>query len=665
MGRFRKVLVANRGEIAVRVLRTARRLGYETVAVFSEADRDLPHVGLADEAISIGPAAAKESYLAIERIIAAAKAAKADAIHPGYGFLSENAAFARACGEAGLVFIGPSADAIQLMGNKRQAKIRMIGAGVPCVPGYEGGAQSDDELSKEAKRIGYPIMVKAAAGGGGRGMRVANDDSDIALAIQSARSEADNAFGNGELILERQIVGGRHVEIQVFADEHGNVVHLGERDCSVQRRHQKIVEESPSPALNPELRAKMGAVAVAAARAIEYRGAGTIEFLLDASGEFYFMEMNTRLQVEHPVTEMLTGFDLVEWQLLVAQGEPLPRAQEEVAWRGHAIEVRLCAEDPRKQFLPQTGRFLGWDVPVGEGIRVDHGVVEGGRVSHHYDSMQAKVIAHGATREEARRRLVATLRAATVFGVVTNLALLIQVLENDAFARGAYDTGFIAKQFDAEALSKVGSAPQGSVALVAALLLDREASLLASRAALDDSLIGWWSASPAPTEIALAEGDHPPQRFAILRTEARTYEVRCPDRAVRLRVTSVSGNAVRYEIDGIARSATVAQDGDVIWARMDGATFTVRDTTFAPPRAAAQKGGGRVRAPMDGKILRVKVANGAKVLSGEVIAVLEAMKMELDLAADRDGTVDALEVSPGAQVSARQVICLIQPDETG
>ncbi|MDX1496350.1 MAG: biotin carboxylase N-terminal domain-containing protein, partial [Salinisphaeraceae bacterium] len=363
MSQFSKLLVANRGEIALRVIRGAKRMGYATVAVYSDADRDAPHVWAADEAVRIGPAPVGESYLVIEKIIEAAKSSGADAIHPGYGFLAENAGFARACDEAGITFVGPTADAIDLMGSKRAAKLRMIDAGVPCVPGYEGEDQSDDNLIAKAKEIGCPIMVKASAGGGGRGMRLVEDESKLAAAIKSARSEAENAFGSGELILEKAVVNARHVEIQVFADTHGNVVHLGERDCSVQRRHQKVVEEAPSPAVDEALRQKMGQAAIDAAAAINYRGAGTVEFLLDPSGEFYFMEMNTRLQVEHPVTELITGQDLVEWQLRVAEGKTLPLKQEEISYNGHAIEVRLCAEDPEQDFLPQTGKVLRWSEP--------------------------------------------------------------------------------------------------------------------------------------------------------------------------------------------------------------------------------------------------------------------------------------------------------------
>ena len=442
---FGKILVANRGEIAWRIMRTARAMGYRTVAVYSDADKEAPHVAFADEAVRIGPSPVGESYLSIDRLLEAAHRSGADAIHPGYGFLSENEAFAAACEKAGLVFIGPPPAAIAAMGNKAAAKRRMIDAGVPCVPGYQGADQSDATLETEARKIGLPVMVKAAAGGGGRGMRLVERDADLPEAIRTARAEAQSAFGSGELILEKAVVDARHVEIQVFADAHGNVIHLGERDCSMQRRHQKVIEEAPSPAVDADLRGRMGAAAVAAARAIGYRGAGTVEFLLAADGAFYFLEMNTRLQVEHPVTEAITGQDLVAWQLKVAAGEKLPLAQAQVKFSGHAIEARLYAEDAYAGFLPQTGRVDVWRPATGAGIRVDHGMKDGLAISPFYDPMIAKLIAHGATREEARTRLVRALRETVVLGPTTNRHFLIRLLEHPEFAAGKATTAFIGK----------------------------------------------------------------------------------------------------------------------------------------------------------------------------------------------------------------------------
>ncbi len=436
MTRFTSILVANRGEIACRVIRTARAQGYRTVAVYSDADARAPHVQMADAAVHIGASPVHESYLVQDTIIAAARSSGAEAIHPGYGFLSENAVFAQACVDAGLVFIGPSPDAIHLMGNKAEAKRRMIAAGVPCVPGYEGEDQSDAVLLRAGAGIGTPLMVKAAAGGGGRGMRLVHNIDELANAIKLARAEASSAFGNGDLILEKAIVRPRHVEVQVFGDSHGTIVHMGERDCSVQRRHQKVVEEAPCPVMTDALRDAMGKAAVAAARSIDYCGAGTVEFLLDESGTFYFLEMNTRLQVEHPVTELITGLDLVALQLQVAQGEPLGLSQDDITLTGHAIEVRLYTEDPTQDFLPMSGPVDLWSPPHGSGIRVDSGICSGQDISPFYDPMVAKIIASGPTREIARLRLIEALHETVLFGPRHNRDFLVACLEKDSFAAG-------------------------------------------------------------------------------------------------------------------------------------------------------------------------------------------------------------------------------------
>src|SRR6202167_6665097 len=447
MVEFSKILIANRGEIACRVARSAKSLGYRTVAVFSDADAGAVHVQQADEAVRIGPPAAKESYLNIDALLAAAKLARADAVHPCYGFLSENAAFARACVDAGLVFIGPPAAAIEAMGDKAKAKSLMASAGIPGVSGYHEAAQSNDRLMKESRRIGFPLMVKATAGGGGRGMRLVASQSDLAEALARARSEAAGAFGSEGLILEKAVADARHVEFQIFADQHGNVIHLGERECSIQRRHQKVIEEAPSLVLSAELRARMGEAAVAAARAISYVGAGTVEFLLDASGNFYFLEMNTRLQVEHAVTEAITGIDMVGWQLRIAAGEPLPLAQPDLQFHGHAIEARLYAEDPYTDFLPQSGLLADWRPAKGEGVRIDHGVAPGENISPFYDPMLAKVIAHGGTREEARRRLIVALEDTVVLALNTNRAFLAAALRHPAFIAGQATTAFNERHF--------------------------------------------------------------------------------------------------------------------------------------------------------------------------------------------------------------------------
>ena len=466
---FNKVLVANRGEIACRVIRTAKDMGYRTVAVYSEADAGAPHVDMADQAVCIGPAQVGESYLRIENIIAAAKTAGASAVHPGYGFLSENADFATACKQAGITLVGPPPEAVALMGSKRQSKIAMEAAGVPCIPGYQGEQQDDATLIVEAQRIGFPLMVKASAGGGGRGMRLVTDDSNLAEQIKSARSEATNAFGSGELILERAIMEPRHIEIQVFADQHGNVVYLGERDCSIQRRHQKVVEEAPSPAVDEELRQRMGAAAVLAARSCNYEGAGTVEFLLDTDGNFYFLEMNTRLQVEHPVTELITGTDLVAWQLDVAAGKPLPLTQEEITLTGHAMEVRLYAENPSQNFMPQTGHIQQWLPASGTGVRIDDGIRSGQEVTSYYDPMLAKIIAYGKDRDEARRRLIRAVEDSLLTGVHTNKNWLAAILKHENFAAGDSTTAFLSDFGDDANLQP--TAPALAIQGLAALLL--------------------------------------------------------------------------------------------------------------------------------------------------------------------------------------------------
>jgi geranyl-CoA carboxylase alpha subunit len=666
MKRIHKVLVANRGEIAVRVLRTCRRLGLRTVAVFSDADQDAPHVRLADEAVRLGPAPARESYLSIERVVAAAKSSGADAIHPGYGFLSENEHFARACAEAGLVFIGPPAEAIALMGNKRQAKLRMQAADVPCIPGYEaarpGESLDDEALVREGTRIGFPVMVKAAAGGGGRGMRLVRDADALLGAIRSARSEATNAFGSGELILERAIEGARHVEVQVFADEHGNAVHIGERDCSIQRRHQKVVEESPSPAVTPALRARMGAVAVQAARAIGYRGAGTIEFLLAPSGDFFFMEMNTRLQVEHPVTELVTGLDLVEWQLRVADGEPLPLTQSEITFRGHAIEVRLCAEEPADGFLPQTGRLLAWEPPAGEGVRVDHGVREGQEITPFYDSMQAKLIAYGPGRETARERLAAALRELTVFGVATNSTFLQHVLAHEAFRSGRYDTGFVGAYMPPETLRVLGQASAEEQAVLAALLFHDDAMALSQREGFDPAVAGWSSSFALPVPLMLKNGAS--EFRAVVRPVAPAeYEVRIGDTGLTLALRASAAGRIEVEVAGRRRAVRYRRAGESLWCSLDGITRHVRDVSFRPPSERERTGDGRVRAPMDGRIIQVRAQPGAAVTRGEVLVVLEAMKMESPLVAPTDGVVTEVNVTVGAQVPARHVVAVVTPQE--
>ena len=643
---FDTILIANRGEIACRIIRTARAMGYRTVAVFADPDAGAPHVLAADTAVQIGPARA---YLEGARIIAAAKRMGAGAVHPGYGFLSENAGFARACQEAGLVFIGPGPEAIALMGSKAEAKQAMARAGVPCLPGYAGRDQSDAVLLAEGARLGFPLMVKAAMGGGGKGMRLVREAGALAEALARARSEAEKAFGDGTLILERALKAPRHVEIQVLADGQGNVVHLGERDCSVQRRHQKVVEEAPSPAVDAELRAAMGAAAVQAARACRYVGAGTVEFLLEG-GAFHFLEMNTRLQVEHPVTEAVTGIDLVEWQIRVARGEALPWRQEEIALDGHAIEVRLYAEDPAQGFLPQAGRLLRWR--PAPGLRVDHGLAEGQEVSADYDPMLAKLIAHGPDRDTARRRLIRGLEETGVLGLRTNKAFLINLLRDEHFARGEATTAFLEREFAGDA-SLAPAVPGAAVLALAALVF------AARRGGASDPAhprFGWGNGSRPRVRFRLAEG-------AVVHEVGVSFRRGAAGLALDyeggvLEAVTLEPGLCRYLSDGQAGRLIWAFEGDVL--HLEG--FALRDVTHAPAEAADTRGDGVLRAPMAGTVISVAVAPGDAVEKGQVLAVLEAMKMEHPLRAGLSGRVDVVSVTTGSQVKARQVLLEIEGD---
>ena len=644
---FAKILVANRGEIACRIMRTARALGYRSVAVYSEADSQALHVQQADEALCIGPAPVRESYLNSEALLRAAASSGADAVHPGYGFLSENAAFARACQAAGLVFIGPDPLAIEQMGNKAAAKRLMLAAGVPCVPGYQGADQSDAKLLAMAREIGAPIMVKAAAGGGGRGMRLVTMLADLPAALASARSEAQGAFGSDELILERALLEPRHVEVQIFGDRLGNIIHLGERDCSIQRRHQKVFEEAPSPAVDPGLRARLGAAAVAAARAVQYVGAGTVEFLLDREGEFYFLEMNTRLQVEHPVTECITGLDLVAWQFAVARGEALPLTQEQVQLQGHAIEARLYAEDPAADFLPQSGEIAVWQPPSGTGVRVDHGLAAGQAVSPYYDPMLAKIIAHGANRDEARRRLLGALRNTCVLGVPTNLAFLEAAAAHAEFAQGTATTAFIAKHFDVATLARPTLSTQ-AVALAAALWFDATSYRGAQR--------NWRSNGAARSPLELAEGGRL-HSVHVTASGDRSFEVELADSRKHLIVLNgADGHALRLAIDGVQQQASFGFAGATLHLALNGVVGAFDDFTYSPPGNSGQEAASNIAAPMNGRVLALFVQAGDSVAKGQRLAVLEAMKMEHQLFARRDGVVESVAVRVGEQVGARAVL---------
>ena len=642
---FFKVLVANRGEIALRIMRTARRLGYGVVAVYSDADRDALHVREADSAVRIGEALPAQSYLRIDAIIAAAKASGASAVHPGYGFLAENEDFAQACREAGLVFVGPSPEAIRAMGNKAGAKDIMQKAGVPIVPGYQGAEQSDAVMLAEAKKIGFPVMIKAVAGGGGRGMRLVADAAAFPDALRSARSEAQGAFGDPTVILERAIVNPRHIEIQVFGDRYGNAIHLGERDCSVQRRHQKLIEEAPSPKVTPELRARMGAVAVAAVKSIGYEGAGTLEFLLDPSGEFYFMEMNTRLQVEHPVTEAITGLDLVELQLRIAAGEPLGLKQEDVKFSGHAIEVRLCSEDAGHDFMPQSGTMALWQMP--DGVRVEHALQSGSEIPPFYDSMIAKIISHGADRSEARGRLISGLEQAAAFGVITNHGFLIACLRHPGFAAGEATTAFIGNHRDELLASHTNEKAEAALAALLLYVTNPNAPPWRSGRSLAATF-------PLTTRIDLGHGVH---EVDIVRERDGGYLASLSGGEQRFEIDELGRDAVRFRTDGMMDSAKFLREGDRLYVLHRGATIAVRDLTLAAPESAAAAGGdGKVRAAMNGRVVAVLVKPGEQVALGQPVMTLEAMKMEHVHTAGVAGTVSSIDVAEGEQVTTGRIV---------
>jgi acetyl/propionyl-CoA carboxylase alpha subunit len=615
---FKSVLVANRGEIARRVFATAREMGIATVAVFSDADADAPHVHDADAAVRIGPAPARESYLVGERIIAAAKASGAEAIHPGYGFLSENAAFAEAVTAAGLVWIGPPPSAIRAMGLKDAAKAIMAKAGVPVTPGYMGADQNEGRLAKEAARIGFPVLIKAVAGGGGKGMRRVDRAEDFAAALGAAKREAMASFGDDRVLLETYVTRPRHIEVQVFADAHGGAVHLFERDCSLQRRHQKVIEEAPAPGMDAATRAAVTAAAVRAAQAVDYRGAGTVEFIADASeglraDRIWFMEMNTRLQVEHPVTEMVTGLDLVEWQFRVAAGEPLPLAQHEITLTGHAVEARLYAENPASGFLPSTGRLEHFRAPPG--IRVDAGVEEGGEVTPFYDPMVAKLIAHAPSREQALMELAEACDGVEVWPVKTNAGFLARCLEEPDFMAGDVDTGFIERRLD-DLIAPAEPSPAVLGAAAAAAMIAEENGL-----------------SEAPPS--------PWRDLAGFRINSE------PETAVRL---FLGGKPVLAEAsDGHApRSVMLSQDGEVVvFEHGEAFVFTSHPPAGAGADAASD---GQIRSPMPGKVTQLSVRPGDTVTKGQALLTLEAMKMEHALTAPFDGAVETVSATLGDQV---------------
>ncbi|MEE8270253.1 MAG: acetyl-CoA carboxylase biotin carboxylase subunit [Alphaproteobacteria bacterium] len=670
---FETLLIANRGEIACRVIRTARRLGVRTVAVYSAADAAALHVELADEAYAIGPAPAADSYLRADRILNAARRAGADAVHPGYGFLAENAAFAEACAAAGITFVGPPPAAIRAMGGKSEAKALMAAAGVPLVPGYHGGEQSPKALAARARRIGFPVLIKASAGGGGKGMRVVDRPAELAAALDGARREAAAAFGDDRVLLERYLDRARHVEIQVFGDGHGACVYLFERDCSIQRRHQKVVEEAPAPGLAPTVRRAMGEAAVAAARAIGYVGAGTVEFLLDTVDDgapaFYFMEMNTRLQVEHPVTELITGLDLVELQLRVAAGAPLPFGQDDLAIDGHAIEVRLYAEDPGQEFLPATGTLRHFRLPAtGPHVRVDGGVRQGDTISPHYDPMIAKLIVWDTDRAAARRRLTAALDATEIVGVATNVAFLRAVAGHPAFAAADLDTRFIERHLG-DLLPAPAPASRRVLAMAAlGVLVERRRAAAASAGRSGDRWSPWHAADgwrlndEAHEVVTLGDGDTVVEVDVQYRRDGG-YRLGLPRGAVIARGDLSDDGTLIADLDGERHAAGFVRHGLELTLILRGADAGTHRLALVDPIAAAaeEDTAGRLIAPMPGRVVAVLVEAGAAVDKGQPLIVLEAMKMEHTVTAPADGAITHLPFAAGDQVEEGRELIGFEP----
>ena len=653
---FQKILIANRGEIACRVIKTARRLGVATVAVYSEADAKARHARLADEAVWIGPAPARDSYLAADHIIAAARQTGAQAIHPGSGFLSENPEFAEACAAAGVVFIGPSPEAMRAMGSKSAAKTLLEQAGIPLTPGYHGERQEPDFLREQAERIGYPVLLKASAGGGGKGMRVVERAGDFDAALASCRREARSAFGDERVLLEKYLTQPRHIEIQIFGDTQGHYVYLFERDCSVQRRHQKVLEEAPAPGLTPERRAAMGEAALAAARAVGYVGAGTVEFIVSPDGVFYFMEMNTRLQVEHPITEMITGLDLVEWQLRVAAGEPLPLTQKQIEMHGHALEARIYAEDPAKGFLPSTGTLVHLAPPEENlHVRVDTGVEQGDEISPFYDPMIAKLIVWDANRDLALARMLQALAQYRIVGVANNVDFLSRLVASTAFARAELDTGLIERERDF--LFATDAPIPREVFLVAALatLLREEARAGAEAARHTDPLSPWhrrdgWRLNPrAERRLLFRAGEL--EKAVRVRYAESGYALEFDGQETWVRGELGADASLRADLGGLRLNAAVVVAGERRYVFLQGRSWPLAriDPLYHGGEGAGPEGG--LLAPMPGNVIALLVEAGATVKKGAPLLILEAMKMEHTLTAPADGTVKSFHFAVGDQVS--------------
>ncbi len=666
---FGTLLIANRGEIACRVARTAQRMGIATVAIYSSADADALHVKAADRAVPIGPAPARESYLNIARIIEAARATGAEAIHPGYGFLSENPEFAEACAASGLIFVGPPPTAMRAMGSKAAAKALMERSGVPLLPGYHGAVQEPAFLAEQAQRIGFPVVIKAVSGGGGRGMRVVTEPGDFTAALASARQEAGSAFGDDRVLVERYLQRPRHIEVQVFADTHGNAVHLFERDCSAQRRHQKVIEEAPAPGLDAARRAAMGSAAVAAAKAVGYVGAGTVEFVADADG-FFFLEMNTRLQVEHPVTEMITGCDLVEWQLRIAAGEPLPAMQEAIRATGHAVEVRIYAEDPARDFAPSIGRLALFRTPAATpSVRIDTGFVTGDSVSIHYDAMLAKLICHGASRQAALRVLRQALAETDVVGVASNLDLLHRIVSHPDFVIGGIDTGFIAREA-ATLLAPQAELPADILAAAALGVVLDEAEA-AERAAAESgdphspwhARDQWWPNLKPVRTLAFGGGEtaHPVQ----VQRDGAHWRLIIGERAIIGAASRATDGRLDVTLDGVRQRLSVMRTGDEVIVRHVGETFRLRLPDPIAAAAEEDDAGGRLVAPIPGQVTEVTAVPGAAVHRGEVLVVLEAMKTVFRLVAPADGVVATVSCQAGDAVVEGQVLVNFADESAG
>lgn len=662
---FDRILIANRGEIACRIIRTARRMAIHAVAVYSKADRDARHVELADEAWPIGAAPARESYLAIERIIAAAKKSGAQAIHPGYGFLSENAAFAEACADAGIVFIGPPAAAIRAMGSKSAAKALMEKAGVPLVPGYHGAEQSEAYLAAAAAQIGYPVLIKASAGGGGKGMRIVESAAEFGPALASAKREAAAAFGDDMVLIEKYLAQPRHIEMQVFADSHGGCVHLFERDCSIQRRYQKVLEEAPAPGMDPARRRAMGEAAVAAARAVDYIGAGTVEFIV-AGPDFYFMEMNTRLQVEHPVTEMITGLDLVEWQLRIASGEPLPKRQDELGISGHAIEARIYAEDPARDFLPATGVVRHLRSPAEDRqVRVDTGVREGDAVTIHYDPMIAKLIVWGEDREAALRRLRTALAEYEISGLATNLGFLARLAAQVDYAAGAVDTGFIARH-RSDLVPEAELAPSWVLAAASLTILrDQTMAALALAAQSHDPHSpwnrrdGWRLNGDTYQDLAFFDGEE--RRAVRVHYGREGHQLDLPGGAVAAQADVAPDGTLRLTLDGVVRRARVLRWNDDFTVLHESGAHRLTYIDPLAPQLEEELAGGQLAAPMPGRIIQVLAEPGIEVRRGQALVVIEAMKMEHTIMAPADGIVASVGYGVGDLVEEGAELLVLVP----